>query len=229
MVCGSNLVVAVVGDFDSDALLATARTTLGTLRKGAPVEVGNVSDAPAASSRPLFEEKDQEQITYNTGWLGCSVRDPDYPALRVATTVIGDRLFFKYVYEKGVAYRSWFYMTDRFGQSSVQNEMGVAPKNWDMASTGVLEDVAGYEKGPLSAAEVKRAVDKAVTRLYLRSQESRQIAQRLAYWETSGLGWEFGESLPEKLRAVTPEQAGAAMKKYLRLDAYTRVAVGKKP
>jgi predicted Zn-dependent peptidase len=42
----------------------------------------------------------------------------------------------------------------------------------------------------------------------------------------TGLGWEFGERLPETLRAVTPEQVGAAMKKYFRLDAYTRVAVG---
>jgi zinc protease len=226
MFCGSNVVVAVAGDFDSDALLATARASLGTMKRGAPVEVGMTRDTPASASRPLFEEKDQEQITYNTGWLGCSVRDADYPALRVATGILGDRVFFKYVYEKGVAYRSWFYMADRLGQSSVQNEMGVAPKNWAMASQGILDDVAGFQKSALPAADVKRAVDKAITRHHLQNQQSRQVAQRLAYWELTGLGWESGERLPERLRAVTPEQVSEAMKKYFRLDAYTRVAVG---
>ncbi len=229
MICGSNLVVAVVGDFDSDAVLATAKRTLGTLRKGAPVEAGSVKDEPAASSRPIFESKEQEQITYNTGWLGCSVRDPDYPALRVAASIIGDKVFFKYVYEKGVAYRSWFYMIDRLGQSSVQNEMGVAPSNFAMASDGVLGDVAAYLKTPPTAAEVKGSVDKAVSRHQLRSQENRQLASRLAYWEMTGLGWEYGESMPEKLRAVTADQVRDAMKKYFPLDKYTRVAVGKEP
>ncbi len=226
MFCGSNLVVAVAGDFDGDALLAMARASLGRLPKGSPVEVGGIRDEPATTSRPVFEEKDQEQITYNTGWLGCSVRDPDYPALRIATAILGDRIFFKYVYEKGVAYRSWFYMLDRMGQSSVQNEMGVAPKNWDMASKGILEDVAGYQKAPLSKAEVTRAVEKSITRHYLQNQESRQVAQRLAYWEATGLGWQFGETLPDAWRALTTEQVSDAMKKYFRLDAYTRAAVG---
>jgi zinc protease len=229
MICGSNLVVSVVGDFDSNALLATATKTFSPLKKGAKVAVGDAKDPLPTTSRPIFEQKDQEQITFNTGWLGCSVSDPDYPALRVATGIIGDKLFFKYVYEKGVAYRSWFYMTDRMGQSSIQNEMGVTPSNYAMASTGVLGDVEGYQETPPTPTEVKVSVDKAITRHQLRSQENRQLASRLAYWEMTGLGWEFGETMPQKLRAVTPEQVRDVMKKYFRLDAYTRVAVGREP
>lgn len=229
MVCGSNLVVSVVGDFDTNALLATATKTFGTLKKGMPVEVGGAKDAPATTAQPIFEPKEQEQITYNTGWLGCSVRDPDYPALRVATAIIGDKLFFKYVYEKGVAYRSWFYMADRIGQSSVQNEMGVTPSNFAMASSGVLGDVETYQKTPPTATEVKNSVDKSITRQLLGSQQNRQLAARLAYWEMTGLGWEYGEKMPEKLRAVTTEQVRDVMKKYFRLGAYTRVAVGRDP
>jgi predicted Zn-dependent peptidase len=229
MVCGSNLVVAVVGDFDSNAIIATAAKTFGALRKGAPVEIGGMKDEPAAAARPIFEQKEQEQITYNTGWLGCSVRDPDYPVLRVATSIVGDKLFFKYVYEKGVAYRSWFYMADRMGQSSVQNEMGVTPSNFAMASTGVLGDVEAFQKTPPTANEVKVSVDKMVSRHLLQNQENRQLAHRLAYWESTGLGWKYGETLPEKYRSVTADQVRDVMKKYFRLDAYTRVAVGRDP
>ena len=77
--------------------------------------------------------------------------------------------------------------------------------------------------------EPNRRVDKSISRHILRSQENRQLASRLAYWEMTGLGWEFGETMPEKLRAVTPEQVRDVMKKYFRLDGYTRVAVGRDP
>jgi len=227
--CGSNLVVAVVGDFDSDRVLEMARRSLGTLRRGAPVAVGEIRDEPAAAPRVIFDEKDQEQVTYNTGWLGCSIRDPDYVPLRVLTTLIGDKLFFKYVYEKGVAYRSWFYMDNRMGQASVQNEMGVTPANFKLASTGVLDDITGTAGGPITAAQVKGAVDKTLSRYYLGAQQSIQVAQRLGFYEASGMGFEFAERYPDLLRQTTADQVMAVAKKYIRPAAYTRVAVGEEP
>ncbi|HEX7078978.1 MAG TPA: pitrilysin family protein [Candidatus Eisenbacteria bacterium] len=229
MFCGSNLVVSVVGDFDSDAVLAMARKTLGTIPKGAPAVVGGVKDEAPAATNAAFVPKDQEQITYNTGWIGCSILDPDYVALRTGVSLIGDRLFFKYVYEKGVAYRSWFYMVDRLGQASVQNEMGVTPSNWDMASRGVLDDVASFVKGPITDADVKTAVDKILARYYLGAQEDADVAYRLGFYEMAGLGYQFADRYPEQLRKVTAAEVAAALRKYLKPDAYTRVAVGNEP
>jgi zinc protease len=227
MVCGANLVVAVVGDFDADALLAIAKRTLGALRRGAPVEVGNVRDAGPASAVVRFEPKDQEQITYNTGWLGCSVRDPDYVPLRVVTGLLGDRIFFKYVYEKGVAYRSWFYSVDRMGQSSVQNEMGVASSNFPMAASGVLQDVAEVVNGPLTERQLGDSKEKLLSRHALGVQENMALAQRLGWYEAAGLGFEYADRYPELVRQVTVAQAREMARKYFAGDRYTRVAVGR--
>lgn len=226
---GSNLVISVAGDFDADHALELARRGFGSLKKGTPVTVGGVRDEPAKEKRPLFVDKDQEQVTYNTGWLTCSVRDPDYVPLRTAVALMGDKVFFKYVYEKGVAYRSWFYMQDRMGQSSAQNEMGVTPANFDMASNGVLGDIKQVFGGPIPADEMKKSVDKLLSRWYLGAQRSDQIAARLAYFEAAGLGYEFTERYPEMVRQVTPQQVLAAAKKYFDPNTYTRVAVGKEP
>jgi zinc protease len=227
MFCGANLVVSITGDFDSERLLALARKTLGSVRKGAPVVVSGGKEAPASSKNPTFEQKDQEQVTYNTGWLACSILDPDYVPLRAGVAVIGDKLFFKYVYEKGVAYRSWFYMADRLAQSSAQNEMGVTPANFAMASSGVLEDITAMVRGPLSSVDLKRSVDKLLSRYYLGAQENDDVAYRLGYYEAAGLGWEFSDRYPETLRTVTAEQVSAVMKRYLNPATFTRVAVGK--
>src|SRR5688572_5787503 len=226
---GSNLVVSISGDFDPEAVLALARKTLGSIPKGSPVAIGGVRDEPAGETNPVFVEKDQEQITYNTGWLGCSVLDPDYVPLRAGVALLGDRVFFKYVYERGVAYRSWFYMNDKVGQSTLQNEMGVSTENWPASSGGVLEDVTEFVTRPLQDAEVKRSVDKLLSRYYLGAQENDDIAQRYAFYEVSGLGYGFAKTYPERLRNLKAAEVQAALRKYLRPDAYTRVAIGKGP
>jgi zinc protease len=226
---GANLVVSISGDFDPDQVLALARKTLAGIPKGKRNSIGGTRDEPAREKNPRFVEKDQEQITYNTGWLGCSVLDDDYVPLKAGVALIGDRLFFKYVYERGVAYRSWFYMSDLAGQATVQNEMGVSPPNWAASSAGVLEDVTEYATRPLQEAEVKNTVDKLLSRYYLGAQQNDDIAQRFAVYEIRGQGYEFARTYPERLRHLKPAEVQAALRKYLDPATYTRVAIGKEP
>ncbi len=229
MFCGSNLVVTIVGDIDAERGIALARQSFGSLRRGAPVSVGQAHDDPAKEKRPLMVEKDQEQVTYNTGWLACSVRDPDYAPLRVAVALVGDKLFFKYVYEKGVAYRSWFYMPDRMGQASAQNEMGVTPANFAMASSGVLQDISEAFRGPLPQPQITRAADKLLSAWYLNAQRPDQIANRLCYFETAGLGYDYADRYPDLVRQVKSEQVFEVARKYFNPSGWTRVAVGQEP
>jgi zinc protease len=226
---GANLTVSISGDFDPDAVLALARRTLGGIPKGTAVAIGGVRDEPAKEKNPIFVDKDTEQITYNTGWLGCSMLDADYVPLKAGVALIGDRLFFKYVYERGVAYRSWFYMNERVGQATLQNEMGVSPANWAASSSGVLEDATEFATRPLQEAEVKRSVDKLLSRYYLSAQQNDAIAFRYALYEMSGLGYGFAQSYPERLRSLKAGEVQAALRKYLHPDTYTRVAIGKEP
>src|SRR6185503_6846789 len=178
MFSGQNLVIAIVGDFDAAATLENARKSLARLRPGKRVVVEAAREPAPAESRVVFLDKDQEQITYNTGWPTCTMRDADYVPLKLAVNLIGDRLFFKYVYEKGVAYRSWFYMSDRLGQMSAQNEMGVTPSNFPMASGGVLEDVARVTREGVSASDLQGIIQKTLSRYYLFAQDDASQAER---------------------------------------------------
>jgi len=227
MFCGTNLVITIVGDFDTDQAFDMAKRTFGSMKRGSPVTVGGVTDEPAREKRPIFVDKDQEQVTYNTGWLTCSVRDADYVPVRVATSLLGDKVFFKYVYEKGVAYRSWFYMSDRMGQSSAQNEMGVTPANFPWVSVGVLEDANATFTGTLSKDELQKTKDKMLSRWYLGAQKPEEIADRLCYYETAGLGYEYVDRYPGLVQQVTPEQVLAVAHKYFNPGTWTRVAIGK--
>ena len=227
MFSGKNLVVAIVGDFDAASTLESARRSLARLRPGNPVVMEAPRDEPPQESRVVFVNKDQEQVTYNTGWPACTIHDADYVPLKMAVNLIGDRVFFKYVYEKGVAYRSWFYMADRFGQMSAQNEMGVTPANFPMVSAGVLEDVARVTREGVTPADLQGIIQKTLSRYYLGAQDDASQAGRLSFYEASGLGYDFAERYPEMIRKVTAEQVTAAARKYFAPGRYTRVAVGK--
>src|SRR5688572_3832387 len=114
----------------------------------------------------------------------------------------------------GSAAPSWIPTTFRSGPAS---------------SGGVLEDVTEFVTRPLQDAEVKRSVDKLLSRYYLGAQENDDIAQRYAFYEVSGLGYGFARTYPERLRNLKAAEVQAALRKYLRPDAYTRVAIGKGP
>ena len=226
MFCGSNLVVAIVGDFDAASTLELAKRTYGSLPRGTLAVAGNSRDEGPTEKQVRFVDKEQEQVTYNTGWLACSVLDPDYVPLRAAVSYIGEKVFFKYVYEKGVAYRSWFYMIDRIGQGSAQNEMGVTPANFAMASGGVLEDVSRTVREGISTSELNSTVERMLSQYFLNAQDDASLARRLCYYEMVGLGYEFADRYPEMLRKVGTAEVNAAARKYLDPSRYTRVAVG---
>ncbi|MBK8232509.1 MAG: insulinase family protein [Candidatus Eisenbacteria bacterium] len=227
-VVGANVVVSVSGPVDPAAIESWAQGRFGRLPAGKAIAIdARVIDGAPKEAVEVTIERDSEQVVYNTGWPTVSVTDPDYIPLRTAVGVLGDRFFFKYVYEKGVAYRSWFYQTERLGAGSAQNEMGVSPSIYRQISTEVVEDLARFTAEPIPAEELSAAQRKLISRHYLGLQTNLALAQRLAFYELSGLGIEEIDRYPVEVREVTPEEAGAAARKYLPEGRSTRVAIGK--
>lgn len=224
---GRNLVIAVTGSVDPLAVQNWAETRFAGIPPGVRVTFDQVlRDAPPNRASDVHIARDQEQTTYNTGWTTLAVTDPDFLALRTAVGVLGDRFFFKYVYEKGVAYRSWFYQTERLGQGSAQNEMGVAPDVYAEISGEVVDDLRRFATEPILPDEVEAAKRRILARAQLSMQRSVDLAERLAFYELAGLGFDYVRRYPELLRAVTPAEASAAARKYLPEGRWTRIAIG---
>lgn len=228
-VVGANVVVAVVGAVDPGTIRSWAERWLGSLPAGSPVSIASLREPVRSSLLDTLIVRKQEQTTYNTGWPAVAVRDPDYLPLRVAVRVLQDRFFFKYVYEKGVAYRSWFYMTNRLGQGSIQNEMGVSPGVYREIATEVDADLARFVEQPIPEADLAAAKEKLVSAHTLEAQTSAGLASALVWYELSGMGLEGYQTFPDRVRAVTAEQASAAARKYIVPGRFVRVGVGEAP
>jgi len=227
VVVGANTVVAVVGPIDLEGMKAWAERRLDVLAPGLPITPGGGGEVPRAAVLDTFLTRNQEQTTFNTGWPAVSVTDPDYLPLRLAARVLRDRLFFKYVYEKGVAYRSWFYLTDRLGQGSIQNEMGVSPGVFKEIAAEVDRDLAAFAEKSATPEELESAKNKLLTRHVLEAQRALSLASSLAFYELSGRGIEGYEAFPREVRAIQAGDVARVAREYIRPGGFLRVAIGR--
>ena len=213
----SNIILSVVGDFNSEEIKNLLES-----------EFEKVPSVPAPKSS-LIDEPAQEklQTTFNLGRMGVRVTSPDYLSLKLVERILSSRLFFKYVYEEGMAYRMWTYMQPRLGSAPFTFEMGVSPENFTKARTGILSEVPTLLKSPLSENEVQTAKANLISGFYLSQQTNADQARTIAFYEMAGLGYLYGDTYPDLVKKVKTSEVANAAKKYLDPEKFTLVAVGK--
>nr|WP_228024668.1 pitrilysin family protein [cf. Phormidesmis sp. LEGE 11477] len=151
------------------------------------------------------------------GHLAGSVNSPDYAALKIISTYLGNglssRLFVELREKQGLAYDvSAFYPT-RLGASQFIAYIGTAPENVPVALSGLRSELARLIETPLTTEELQVAKNKILGQYALGKQTNGQIAQTLGWYEVLGLGIEFDEDFQRAIAAVTIEDVqGAAQR-----------------
>ncbi len=218
-------VVAAAGAIDPKRIAAALQSAFQK-RLGGPFSYPDVVIAQPERTQDVWVGKDQAQITYNTGWPAIGMRHRDYLPLKVAASILGRRFFYEFVYEKPMAYRSWFYMRDRMGPSAIQNEMGVNPENYAAASGGILAGVKEFLSGPLDPATVESGKNRLLATFAIRQQRPLDVARLLALGAQLGEGAAYLRMYPERVRNVPAEAVYEAAHRYLMPERFVRVAVG---
>jgi zinc protease len=211
------MVVAVVGSIDRARALALVEKHLlrspGDPAKPTAPRRYSVPAAPVARAQTVLVDKKREQATLNLGAPLVSVTDPDYLPLQVALRHLGNVLFFKYVYEEGVAYRMWTYLRAGIGVRPVVLETGIAAQNCVRVRDGLVGAVRSLVETGLSADDLGKARKDYVNRLLLAREKGEDRARSLSSYELQGVGFDYEDRLPGKLEAVTPESVARALKR----------------
>src|SRR5882724_9648956 len=107
-VAPNNILIGVVGDFDSGAVEAKLRQAFGTWVKGPAVPQDNISFQSAKPGYYLVPKDDVNQSNVEMVALGIKRDNPDYYAIRVFNEAFGggfgSRLFREVRTNKGLAY-----------------------------------------------------------------------------------------------------------------------------
>ncbi len=206
-----NVVVSITGRISPERAIELVEQVFGDWRS--PVEPLPPLVFPLLSANPCRVAIPQEtnQSIVMVGYLAASVKQPDYPALKLLNTHLGNglssRLFVELREKRGLAYDvSAFYPT-RLGISQFVVYMGTAPENTAIALESLQHEVERLCTHPLTEAELQVAKNKLLGQYALGKQTNAQIAQLLGWYEVLGLGIEFDQQFQADISAVTVEEA----------------------
>jgi len=225
--------LAIVGDFDADAIAKLAGELFGDWKSAAPYErIRQPYHANAAKDMRL-ETPDKANAYYVSGMnIEVNDRSPDYPALLLADQLLGgppgNRLWKRIREKDGVSYSIGTALDITNEDDNSQFRVGAiyAPENIDKLSSGVREELeltlkqgfsgpefAAFKAGLLKERRIDRAQDESL---------ARRLADNLYLGRTMAVSAE----VDRKLEALTPEEVQAVFRKYVDPTHFVTIAAG---
>ncbi|MGB3695635.1 MAG: pitrilysin family protein [Spirulinaceae cyanobacterium] len=205
----SKMVVSISGRLKPEAAFKLVQETFGdwqvSSKSPSPHEIPNLESQPEAGTIT----QDTQQSIVILGYLASSVYQPDFFALKLLNTYLGNglssRLFVELREKRGLAYDvSSFYPT-RVDHSQFVVYIGTAPENTEIALTGLRQETKRLCETELTSEELQTAKNKLLGQYALGKQTNSEIAQIYGWYETLNLGVDFDVQFQEEIAKVTPQ------------------------
>jgi len=221
----SNADLAVVGDFDPEAMRALVTQLFGDWKS--PSAYARVPD-PLVPKKPVAQKFDlaDKANAFLIGREALPLNDlsPDYPALLVANYILGDspnsRLWERLRQKEGLSYGVGSYLqansfeaNSRFGVYAI-----FAPENLDRVRRGLAEEMSGSLKGGFTDIEVKNAKDGLMQERRLTRTQDPEVAGSLANQAYLGRTWSTSGQIDSAIEKMSTADVNAALRKYLKPD-----------
>lgn len=212
------LVLAVSGRVTTPEVMAQATRLFGSLPAGAaPTAAPPLPPAPAPWREVRVVPGAQAQILM--GALAPALTDPDYPAVKVLTTVLGGGMagrFFSELRDKqGLAYTTAARYPARVDRSYFMAQLGTAPENVTRAEAALRAQLERVQRERVSDEELRVAKAYLLGNLAMDRRTNARQAWYLAAYEESGVGYEFLDRYVTAVRAVTAADIQRVGQRYL--------------
>lgn len=231
----SNTILAIVGDFDADALVAEVKALTADW-KGEPLK----KPTPFAIPRPeQFTQKivtmpEAAQLHFYMGHAGITRKDPDYYKLLVMDYVLGtgpgftDRLSARLRDREGLAYTVSANITTSAGvdPGTLTCYIGTDVKNFDHVKKAFLEELNRIRDTKATKDEVEDAKQYLLGNLPFRFTTSRAIVGQLLAVERYGLGFDYLEDFRKGVASVSIDDVQSVARKHIDPARMVLVAAG---
>jgi len=208
----SHLLLVIVGDLDPAEVRDLVTNSIGKLPRG------------TYKSEPMPQltfDKSTVEITpralptnYIQGFFAApSLTSPDIYAMRVASSLLRDRVF-----EEVRVKRNLSYAPDAFLRNQAANVGGlyVTAVDANQSVRIMLNEISKLQQQPVRADEIQAVVAQYLTTYYMGQETNAAQAGELAQYELIGGGWRTSTDFLEKLTAVTPSDVQRVAQKYMR-------------
>lgn len=207
----SRLLLVVVGDIDPDVMKKYVTASLGKLPRG------NYKPIPLPAldfSKPTLDIVPRSiQTNYIKGVFSApSLNDPDYSAMRVATTFLQQM-----VYEEVRVNRQLSYAPNAELNNMAANtgNIYVTAVDANQAVSVMLSQIRSLQNTPPDSERIDGLAGQFLTQYYLEQETNAAQAAELARYELIGGGWKNSFKFLDRIQEVTPADIQRVSKKYM--------------
>jgi len=227
-----NMILAIVGDVSHARLKKSVKRFFGSgVLEPFEIVSSDKTINPSPKSRELKKPLEQGFITM--GYIGVPMNHKDYPALRVASALLGEGMasrFFSDLRDKqGLAYAvGSFYMNLKF-QGSIVGYIGTRPETISQARSGMQQMFMKLSENPIPEQEMERARNFIIGKFLINHQTNLKKAFYLAWFQLYGMGWAFDDQYPDMIRSVKEKDVRRVARKYFRSPSIVNLVPEKSP
>lgn len=208
----SRLLLVVVGDLDPADVRAKVAATLGKLPRGNYKETA----FPALDFSKATLEISQRTLptNYIQGVFSApSLNNPDYYAMRVAVTILRNRLFEEVREKRQLSYAPNASLNELSANTA---NIYVTAVDANQAVSVMLNEIKNLRTQPVNDREISGVAGQFLTTYFLDQETNAAQAGELAKYELIGGGWRNSFEVLNRLMDVTPEAVRAVSQKYMK-------------
>jgi zinc protease len=227
----NNIIIGIVGDFDSSQMEATLRKAFGDWQKGPAAKVPDIHFEPAKPGVYFVKKDDVNQSNIRMIGLGTMRNNPDYYAIEVFNEVLAggfsSRLVQSIRTAQGLAYSVGGGIGTRFDHPGIlQLAMGTKSSTTVESIKALDTQLDELKTKPIDDAEIARGKDAILnTFVFNFDTPDKVLRERMAY-EFYGYPADFLERYRTGVEKVTATDVARIIPKYLHKDQLTVLVVG---
>ena len=230
---GNSAELAIVGDFDADAIKPLLAELFGTWKGGLPYT--RVPDPLVAKpARTLTLETPDKANATLLGELALPLNDlsADYPAMSVVALILGDtgnsRLWTRVREKEGLSYdvRASLDINSFEPNSPLALSAAYAPENRARLAKALAEELQRVVRDGVTETEVAEAKSGLLKRRQLSRTQDATLAAALVHQAHLGRTFETSAKIDAAIAALSVADVNAALRKYVKPDAFAYVYAG---
>jgi len=232
-VVANNLIVSLVGDFDSTQMEAKLRKVFEPLARGIAIQAPK-SDFPGPKPGVYFADKeDVNQSTVILVGAGILRNNPDYYAISVMNEVFsggfGSRVVQNVRTKLGLAYSVGGNLGSQYDYPGIFGaEAGTKSVSTVAATKAILEEIGRLKTDPPTPAELKKAKDDVMNSFIFRYDKPEKILNEQVTLAFYGYPSDFLEKYKDGIARVTAADVTRVANKYIDVSKLAILVVGNK-
>jgi zinc protease len=214
----SGLTIAVVGDVDTDRLVAKVQSLFADAPADAAEPAAVAAEPPHDEPAQVFRFLAREQAHVVLGFPGTTLKSPDRFALELLSQILsgqGGRLFVELREKRALVYRVSASSVEGIDPGYFAVYLACSPENLDQAVAAVRAELGRVVERGVTAEEVERARKYLIGAHAIGLQRKSAIAGALAFDEAYGQGWREYRRYADELQEVSLADVQRVARRYL--------------